>query len=142
MYGTLDRLVAKGLLTSSRVAADGPSRRRFEISLAGARALAETRATPQREEAERILQGGIPMRSGTLSNSQACPGRPTHGRRVGMARRQCLRLRRDAVPAVRFSAARCMVAVAHSHPDIDRPLVNGVVARSDATMRRDGCGIT
>ncbi len=48
VYATLDRLEAKGLLMSSRVTADGPSRRRFEISLAGARALTETRAMRER----------------------------------------------------------------------------------------------
>ena len=48
VYATLDRLEAKGLLTSSRVLADGPSRRRFEISPEGARALAETRAMRDR----------------------------------------------------------------------------------------------
>ncbi|HEU4643239.1 MAG TPA: helix-turn-helix transcriptional regulator [Gemmatimonadaceae bacterium] len=48
VYATLDRLEAKGLLTSRRVAAEGPSRRRFEVSPAGARALAETRAMRER----------------------------------------------------------------------------------------------
>ncbi len=48
VYATLDRLESKGLLTSSRVSADGPSRRRFEISPEGARALAETRALRER----------------------------------------------------------------------------------------------
>jgi PadR family transcriptional regulator PadR len=47
-YATLDRLEAKGLLTSTRVHADGPSRRLFEVSSAGARALAETRAMRER----------------------------------------------------------------------------------------------
>src|SRR5688500_17563317 len=48
VYATLDRLEAKGLLTSSCVLADGPSRRRFEITPDGARALAETRAMRDR----------------------------------------------------------------------------------------------
>lgn len=43
VYATLDRLEAKGLLASRRVMADGPSRRRFELTPAGARALADTR---------------------------------------------------------------------------------------------------
>ena len=48
VYATLDRLEAKGLVASSRVAGDGPSRRRFEVSPAGARALAETRSMRER----------------------------------------------------------------------------------------------
>ena len=64
VYATLDRLESKGLLTSSRVAADGPSRRRFEISLAGARVLAETRAMRER------LWHGIDLR-GLLSLADA-----------------------------------------------------------------------
>ena len=48
VYATLDRLEAKGLLTSSRVLSDGPSRRRFALSPEGARALAETRAMRER----------------------------------------------------------------------------------------------
>jgi PadR family transcriptional regulator PadR len=48
VYATLDRLEAKGLLSSSRVLADGPSRRLFDVSPAGARALAETRAMRER----------------------------------------------------------------------------------------------
>ena len=48
VYATLDRLEAKGLLTSARTYGDGPSRRRFEMSPAGARALAETRAMRER----------------------------------------------------------------------------------------------
>ena len=48
VYATLDRLEAKGLLASSRVSADGPSRRLFVVSPAGARALAETRAMRER----------------------------------------------------------------------------------------------
>ena len=48
VYSTLDRLEAKGLLASSRTYGDGPSRRRFAMSAAGARALAETRAMRER----------------------------------------------------------------------------------------------
>lgn len=48
VYATLDRLEAKGLLRSRRLAAPGPSRRGFEISADGARALAETRAMRER----------------------------------------------------------------------------------------------
>ena len=48
VYSTLDRLEEKGLLTSARVLADGPSRRRFEVSQHGARALAETRSMRER----------------------------------------------------------------------------------------------
>ena len=44
VYATLDRLEAKGLLTSSRVLVDGPSRRLFALTPAGARALTDTRA--------------------------------------------------------------------------------------------------
>lgn len=48
VYATLDRLEAKGLLTSRRVLADGASRRLFAVSPDGARALAETRAMRER----------------------------------------------------------------------------------------------
>ena len=48
VYATLDRLEAKGLLDSERVHAVGPSRRLFELSPAGARALAGTRAMRER----------------------------------------------------------------------------------------------
>ena len=48
VYATLDRLEAKGLLRSTRVVADGPSRRLFELSRDGARALAETHAMRER----------------------------------------------------------------------------------------------
>ena len=48
VYATLDRLEAKGLLDSSRVHAGGPSRRLFEVSPRGARALAATRAMRER----------------------------------------------------------------------------------------------
>jgi PadR family transcriptional regulator PadR len=48
VYATLDRLEAKGLLRSRRTFSDGPSRRLFALSRAGARALAETRAMRER----------------------------------------------------------------------------------------------
>ena len=48
VYATLDRLEAKGLLTSSRVITDGPSRRMFAVTATGARALADTRAMRER----------------------------------------------------------------------------------------------
>ena len=48
VYATLDRLEAKGLLRSRRTFSDGPSRRLFELSRAGARALVETRAMRER----------------------------------------------------------------------------------------------
>lgn len=48
VYATLDRLEAKGLLTSRRVLADGPSRRMFDVSAAGARALTESRVMRER----------------------------------------------------------------------------------------------
>jgi PadR family transcriptional regulator PadR len=48
VYATLDRLEAKRLLASSRVLAEGPSRRLFAVTPAGARALADTRAMRER----------------------------------------------------------------------------------------------
>jgi PadR family transcriptional regulator PadR len=48
VYATLDRLEAKGLLTSRRVLAGGPSRRLFEVSPEGARAVSDTRAMRER----------------------------------------------------------------------------------------------
>ena len=48
VYATLDRLEAKGLTSSSRTHHDGPSRRLFAVSPAGARALADTRAMRER----------------------------------------------------------------------------------------------
>ncbi|GLC26872.1 PadR family transcriptional regulator [Roseisolibacter agri] len=48
VYATLDRLEAKGLLLSTRVRADGPSRRLFAVTPVGARALADTRAMRER----------------------------------------------------------------------------------------------
>ena len=48
VYSTLDRLEEKGLLSSKRLHTDGPSRRLFEVSAHGARALAETRVMRDR----------------------------------------------------------------------------------------------
>lgn len=48
VYATLDRLEQKKLLTSRRTHGAGPSRRLFELSPRGVRALAETRAMRER----------------------------------------------------------------------------------------------
>ena len=48
VYATLDRLESKRLLRSHRTFGNGPSRRRFELSRGGARALTETRAMRER----------------------------------------------------------------------------------------------
>jgi PadR family transcriptional regulator, regulatory protein PadR len=56
VYATLDRLEAKGLLRSRRTFSDGPSRRLFQLSRAGARALMETRAMRER------LWAGVELR--------------------------------------------------------------------------------
>ena len=49
VYATLDRLEAKGLVSSARTAAsDVPSRRVFAVTAEGARSLAHTRATRER----------------------------------------------------------------------------------------------
>ena len=49
VYATLDRLEAKDLVSSSRVAAaDAASRRVFQVTSQGARALMHTRATRER----------------------------------------------------------------------------------------------
>jgi PadR family transcriptional regulator PadR len=49
VYATLDRLEAKGLVTSARTAlADTASRRLFAVTAQGARSLAQTRATRER----------------------------------------------------------------------------------------------
>ena len=48
VYATLDRLEAKGLVDSRRVASDGPTRRRFALTRRGAAALSETRAMRER----------------------------------------------------------------------------------------------
>ena len=56
VYATLDRLESKKLVLSNRTFGDGPSRRRFVVSPAGARALAQTRAMRER------LWSGIDVR--------------------------------------------------------------------------------
>src|SRR3954464_14817920 len=48
VYATLDRLESKRLLTSSRVGSDGPTRRLFQLSAEGARALAATNSMRER----------------------------------------------------------------------------------------------
>ena len=48
VYVTLDRLEAKGLVSSSRVAIRGNSRRVFAVTSAGEKVLAETRAMQAR----------------------------------------------------------------------------------------------
>jgi PadR family transcriptional regulator, regulatory protein PadR len=48
VYATLDRLEAKRLVRSKRTFGEGPSRRLFAVSVAGARALAETRTMRER----------------------------------------------------------------------------------------------
>lgn len=49
VYATLDRLEAKGLVSSERTGgADSASRRIFAVTAAGARSLAQTRATRDR----------------------------------------------------------------------------------------------
>jgi PadR family transcriptional regulator PadR len=48
VYATLDRLEQKGLITSTRVAGEGGSRRVFSVTAAGTRALFETRAMRDR----------------------------------------------------------------------------------------------
>jgi PadR family transcriptional regulator PadR len=48
VYATLDRLEAKGLVNSARSRTAGASRRLFEVTPAGARALADTRAIRER----------------------------------------------------------------------------------------------
>lgn len=48
VYATLDRLEAKGLVTSRRATVDGISRRSFAVTAAGGRALAETRTMRER----------------------------------------------------------------------------------------------
>ena len=57
VYATLDRLEAKGLLRSRRTFGGGPSRRLFELSRAGGRALMETRAMRERLWAGVELKG-------------------------------------------------------------------------------------
>jgi PadR family transcriptional regulator PadR len=48
VYATLDRLEAKGLLTSRRIASETPTRRVFALSRKGASALAETHTMRER----------------------------------------------------------------------------------------------
>ena len=48
VYATLDRLEAKGLVSSNRVAGEGGSRRVFAVTAGGTRALVETRAIRDR----------------------------------------------------------------------------------------------
>jgi PadR family transcriptional regulator, regulatory protein PadR len=48
VYATLDRLESKGLVTSSRVGSEGPTRRLFQLSADGARALAATNTMRER----------------------------------------------------------------------------------------------
>ena len=55
-YSTLDRLEAKGLLTSKRLTAESPSRRVFALTRVGAAALRETRAMRER------LWAGVDLR--------------------------------------------------------------------------------
>lgn len=65
VYATLDRLEAKGFVTSRRATTDdGPSRRIFALSAAGARALAETRSMR-----ERLWRGVDVQRLLTLSRA-------------------------------------------------------------------------
>jgi PadR family transcriptional regulator PadR len=52
VYATLDRLEQKGLISSTRVAGEGGSRRVFSVTAAGTRALYETR-----EVRDRLWQG-------------------------------------------------------------------------------------
>jgi PadR family transcriptional regulator PadR len=63
VYATLDRLEQKRLLTSRRTHGAGPSRRLFELSVRGARALAETRALRERlwrgVDLGEVLQGRV-----------------------------------------------------------------------------------
>jgi PadR family transcriptional regulator PadR len=57
VYATLDRLEAKGLVASTRAGtSEGPSRRVFSITPAGARSLALTRAMRER------LWSGVKLR--------------------------------------------------------------------------------
>ena len=48
VYATLDRLEAKGFVRSRRVGAEGPTRRLFELTAAGARALTQTNTMRER----------------------------------------------------------------------------------------------
>jgi PadR family transcriptional regulator PadR len=57
VYATLDRLEAKGLVTSARTEADTSSRRVFAVTPVGARSLTQTRATRERLWTGVKLQG-------------------------------------------------------------------------------------
>jgi PadR family transcriptional regulator PadR len=58
VYATLDRLEAKGLVTSTRASGeDGVSRRVFAVTSSGARSLAHTRAVRERLWSGVKLQG-------------------------------------------------------------------------------------
>jgi PadR family transcriptional regulator PadR len=57
VYATLDRLEAKGLVSSTRVGSDGPTRRLFRVSSAGARAMLDTNAMRER------MWDGVSLRS-------------------------------------------------------------------------------
>jgi PadR family transcriptional regulator PadR len=48
VYATLDRLEAKGLVSSRRVDMEGMSRRLFAVTVVGGRALAESRTMRER----------------------------------------------------------------------------------------------
>ena len=64
VYATLDRLEAKGLVSSKRVAATGASRRIFRVTTTGRVALVETRGMRDR------LWAGIDLRRlGVLGNT-------------------------------------------------------------------------
>lgn len=57
VYATLDRLEAKGLVSSRRVSSEGPTRRLFDVTAEGARALTLTSAMRER------LWDGVSLRS-------------------------------------------------------------------------------
>lgn len=63
VYATLDRLEQKKLLTSRRTHGPGPSRRLFEVTARGARALAETRGMRERLWTGVDVQGLIALAS-------------------------------------------------------------------------------
>lgn len=56
VYATLDRLEAKRFVSSIRAQGDGGSRRLFEVTASGARALSDTRAVRER------LWAGVDLR--------------------------------------------------------------------------------
>jgi PadR family transcriptional regulator PadR len=63
VYATLDRLEAKGVVTSNRKAVDGVSRRLFAVTTRGVQALARTKAMRER------LWDGIDLRRLALGRS-------------------------------------------------------------------------